>query len=89
MSCTECQTKAEGNEPPFVCKKGHKTTDPVIKNKLDVEVEDVDDEEETAKFVFWDSTLNDLLGITAKDLIAKMKKVLNTPVTTHFVFVKL
>ncbi|WJX16898.1 DNA helicase [Trifolium repens] len=72
MSCTECQTKAEGNEPPFVCKKGHKTTDPVIKYKLDVEVEDVDDEEETAKFVFWDSTLNDLLGITAKDLIKCM-----------------
>ncbi|WJX75061.1 hypothetical protein P8452_58633 [Trifolium repens] len=74
MSCTECQTKAEGNEPPFVCRKGHKTTDPVIKYKLDVEVEDVDDEEETAKFVFWDSTLNDLLGISTKDLIAKMKK---------------
>jgi hypothetical protein len=57
--------------------------------RLDVEVEDVDDEEETAKFVFWDSTLNDLLGISAKDLIAKMKKVLNSPVTTHFCIIKL
>lgn len=46
--------------------KGHETTDPIIKYKLDVEVNDGDVD---AKFVFWDNTLDELLGITATALL--------------------
>ncbi|GAU49127.1 hypothetical protein TSUD_376700 [Trifolium subterraneum] len=66
--CHECSFKADGNEPPFICRKGHSTSDPLIKYKLDVEVFDGDD---TVKFVFWDNTLDELLGMTAKTLLAK------------------
>ncbi|WJX76153.1 hypothetical protein P8452_59600 [Trifolium repens] len=64
--CTECSLKCEGTEPPFICKKGHQTTDPLIKYKLDVEVGDSTD---SAKFVLWDSSLDDLVGLTAKALL--------------------
>jgi hypothetical protein len=39
---------------------------------LDVEVYDGD---ETAKFVFWDNTLDDLIGMNAATLLEKEKKV--------------
>ncbi|XP_045816584.1 uncharacterized protein LOC123909747 isoform X1 [Trifolium pratense] len=67
----DCSLKCEGSELPFVCRKSHFTTDPLIKYKLDVEVYDGDD---TAKFVFWDSTLNELVGLNAKTLLDHEKK---------------
>jgi hypothetical protein len=98
--CTECSLKCEGTESPFVCKKGHRTSDPLIKYgllthivlsrnnflqslsyivnsvflryKLDVEVCDSTD---SAKFVFWDSSLDDLVGLTAKALLEIQHKV--------------
>ncbi|KAK2363415.1 hypothetical protein QL285_088405 [Trifolium repens] len=70
--CTECSLKCEGTEPPFVCKKGHRTSDPLIKYKLDVEVCDSTD---SAKFVFWDSSLDDLVGLTAKALLEVQQKL--------------
>jgi hypothetical protein len=39
---------------------------------LDVEVYDG---HETAKFVFWDNTLDELIGMTAATLLEKEKKV--------------
>jgi hypothetical protein len=44
-----------------------------IRYKLDVEVIDGDD---TGTFIFWDSSLDELLGITAADLLAEMEKVI-------------
>jgi hypothetical protein len=32
--CTDCSLKCDGTEPPFVCKKGHQTSDPLIKYAL-------------------------------------------------------
>ncbi|XP_045789228.1 uncharacterized protein LOC123884216 isoform X5 [Trifolium pratense] len=70
-SCPDCSCRADGTEPPFQCRKGHQTDNPIIKYKLDVEVYDGDD---TAKFIFWDSTLDDLVGMNAATLLAKEKK---------------
>jgi hypothetical protein len=42
--------------------------------KLDVEVTDGQD---TAKFVFWDSSLDQIVGLTAAALVEKQKKVSN------------
>ncbi|GAU45447.1 hypothetical protein TSUD_107390 [Trifolium subterraneum] len=67
-SCFECSCKADGDSPPYECKKGHFTQDPQIKYKLDVEVYDGKD---TAKFVFWDNTMEELLGMTAATLLQK------------------
>ncbi|WJX54921.1 hypothetical protein P8452_40751 [Trifolium repens] len=69
--CTDCSLKCDGTEPPFVCKKGHQTSDPLIKYKLDVEVCDSTD---SAKFVFWDSSLDDMVGLTAKALLELQQK---------------
>jgi hypothetical protein len=44
----------------------------VYRYKVDVEVFDGD---EVAKFVFWDNTLEDLLGMTASTLLAKQCQV--------------
>ncbi|WJX14832.1 hypothetical protein P8452_05041 [Trifolium repens] len=71
LACKDCNCKTEGFEPPYVCKKGHKTVDPLIKYKLDVEVTDGQD---TAKFVFWDSSLDQIVGLTAAALVEKQKK---------------
>ncbi|WJX42670.1 hypothetical protein P8452_29876 [Trifolium repens] len=71
FACPDCNCKAEGFQPPYVCKKGHKTDVPNIKYKVDVEVYDGD---ETAKFVFWDNTLDDLIDINAATLLEKEKK---------------
>ncbi|WJX70134.1 hypothetical protein P8452_54278 [Trifolium repens] len=71
FACPDCNCKAEGFQPPYVCKKGHKTDVPNIKYKVDVEVYDGD---ETAKFVFWDNTLEDLIGMNAATLLEKEKK---------------
>jgi hypothetical protein len=30
-ACPDCGLKADGKEPPFVCKKGHQTNNPLIK----------------------------------------------------------
>ncbi|GAU36986.1 hypothetical protein TSUD_150230 [Trifolium subterraneum] len=70
-SCRDCNKKAEGLEPPFICNLGHKSNDPIVKYKLDVEVCDGD---EIGKFIFWDNTLDELLGITAADLLKDMEK---------------
>ncbi|KAK2392301.1 hypothetical protein QL285_065676 [Trifolium repens] len=70
-SCEQCNKKAAGLKPPFVCKEGHQSLDPPVKYKLDVEVIDGDD---TGTFTFWDSSLDELLGITAADLLAEMEK---------------
>ncbi|MCI29456.1 replication factor A protein, partial [Trifolium medium] len=66
----DCPRKADGSAPPYECKKGNQTNDPLIKYKLDVEVYDGD---ETAKFVLWDNTLDELVGLTASTLLQKMK----------------
>ncbi|KAK2433427.1 replication protein A 70 kDa DNA-binding subunit B [Trifolium repens] len=71
LACKDCNCKTEGFEPPYVCKRGHKTVDPLIKYKLDVEVTDGQD---TAKFVFWDSSLDQIVGLTAAALVEKQKK---------------
>ncbi|WJX68256.1 hypothetical protein P8452_52644 [Trifolium repens] len=71
-ACRECNLKAEGKVPPYICKKGHQETEPLIKYKVDVEVFDGD---EVAKFVFWDNTLEDLLGMTASTLLAKQCQI--------------
>ncbi|GAU36987.1 hypothetical protein TSUD_150220 [Trifolium subterraneum] len=71
-SCRDCNKKAEGLEPPFICNLGHKSNDPIVKYKLDVEVCDGD---EIGKFIFWDNTLDELLGITAADLLKDMEKL--------------
>jgi hypothetical protein len=34
LACKDCNCKTEGFEPPYVCKKGHKTVDPLIKYVL-------------------------------------------------------
>jgi hypothetical protein len=47
--------------------------------KLDVEVCDGD---ETGIFIFWDNTLDELLGVTAAALLADQTKV----ITTAFLF---
>ncbi|GAU46241.1 hypothetical protein TSUD_280680 [Trifolium subterraneum] len=70
--CHDCSFKADGNEPPFTCRDGHTTDDPIIKYKLDVEVYDGD---HTAKFVFWDNTLEELIGMTAKTLLEKQTQL--------------
>ncbi|WJX21385.1 hypothetical protein P8452_10829 [Trifolium repens] len=70
-SCEQCNKKADGLKPPFVCKEGHQSYDPAVKYKLDVEVIDGDD---TGTFIFWDSSLDELFGITATDLLAEMEK---------------
>jgi hypothetical protein len=44
----------------------------VARYKVDVEVFDGD---ETAKFVFWDSSLEELLGMTAATLLEKQCQV--------------
>ncbi|GAU17227.1 hypothetical protein TSUD_324300 [Trifolium subterraneum] len=76
-SCFECSCKADGDSPPYECKKGHFTQDPQIKYKLDVEVYDGKD---TAKFVFWDNTMEELLGMTAATLLQKeIEKGLGDP----------
>ncbi|GAU45084.1 hypothetical protein TSUD_85700 [Trifolium subterraneum] len=67
-ACTDCSCKAEGIAPPYTCRKEHKSYNPTIKYKLDVEVYDGDD---TAKFIFWDNTLHELLGMTAATLLEK------------------
>ncbi|XP_045805054.1 uncharacterized protein LOC123898203 isoform X2 [Trifolium pratense] len=67
----DCSLKCEGSELPFVCRKSHTTNDPRVKYKLDVEVYDGDD---TAKFVFWDNTLDEMVGLTAKTLLEQEKK---------------
>jgi hypothetical protein len=41
--------------------------------KLDVEVKDGD---ETGIFIFWDNTLDQLLGVTAAALLADQEKVI-------------
>jgi PAS domain-containing protein len=51
-----------------------------IRYKLDVEVIDGDD---TGTFIFWDSSLDELFGITATDLLAEMEKVLITSLSYH------
>ncbi|WJX96853.1 hypothetical protein P8452_77997 [Trifolium repens] len=66
--CRECNKKVDGTEAPFACIDGHKTDDPLIKYKLDVEVCDGDEE---AKFVFWDSSLDELIGMPASELLKK------------------
>ncbi|WJX64181.1 hypothetical protein P8452_48995 [Trifolium repens] len=71
FACPDCNCKAEGFQAPYVCKKGHKIDVPNIKYKLDVEVYDG---HETAKFVFWDNTLEELIGMTAATLLEKEKK---------------
>jgi hypothetical protein len=43
-----------------------------LRYKLDVEVYDG---HETAKFVFWDNTLEELIGMNAATLLEKEKKV--------------
>ncbi|WJX81040.1 hypothetical protein P8452_63970 [Trifolium repens] len=70
--CPDCGLKADGKEPPFICKKGHQTNNPLIKYKLDVEV---CDDTDTAKFVFWDSALDELVGLTAAGLLEHQKKL--------------
>ncbi|GAU19168.1 hypothetical protein TSUD_89330 [Trifolium subterraneum] len=70
--CQDCSCKAEGSVPPFICKNGHKTNQDIIRYKLDVEVYDGDD---TTKFVFWDNTLNEILGISAATLLEKQKQI--------------
>ncbi|GAU22595.1 hypothetical protein TSUD_134950 [Trifolium subterraneum] len=67
----DCPRKVEDKGGFYECIKEHKTTDPIIKYKLDVEVYDGD---ETAKFVFWDNPLDDLLGMTTKTLLEMQKK---------------
>ncbi|WJX79954.1 hypothetical protein P8452_63017 [Trifolium repens] len=52
-------------------RKGHKIDVPNIKYKLDVEVYDG---HETTKFVFWDNTLEELIGMNAATLLEKEKK---------------
>jgi hypothetical protein len=93
--------KSDGSAPPYICKKGHQESDPLIKYgilcsaqitvtifhvpyayicfvshivryKVDVEVFDGI---ETAKFVFWDSSLEELLGMTAATLLEKQCQV--------------
>ncbi|KAK2411014.1 replication protein A 70 kDa DNA-binding subunit B [Trifolium repens] len=71
-ACRECNLKAEGKVPPYICKKGHQENDPLIKYKVDVEVFDGDEE---AKFVFWDSSLEELLGMTASTLHEKQCQI--------------
>jgi hypothetical protein len=44
----------------------------VIRYKVDIEVIDGD---EVAKFVFWDSSLDELLGMTASQLLEKQTQV--------------
>ncbi|KAK2444080.1 hypothetical protein QL285_015134 [Trifolium repens] len=68
--CHDCSCKAEGVAPPYVCKKGHNTHEEIIKYKIDVDVTDGND---TAKFVLWDNTLDELLGITASSLLEKQR----------------
>ncbi|KAK2352860.1 hypothetical protein QL285_090565 [Trifolium repens] len=79
-ACRECNLKAEGKVPPFICKKGHQENDPLIKYKVDVEVFDGDEE---AKFVFWDSSLEELLGMTASTLYEKQCQI-GCPDTTDY-----
>jgi hypothetical protein len=54
-----------------------------LRYKLDVEVYDGP---ETAKFIFWDNTLDELIGMTAATLLEKEKKVVihnNNPEKTN------
>ncbi|MCI24420.1 replication factor-a protein 1 (Rpa1) family protein, partial [Trifolium medium] len=71
LGCHECPRKVEAKGGQYECIKKHKTDNPLIKYKVDVEVFDGD---ETAKFVFWDNPLDDLLGMTAATLLEKMKE---------------
>jgi hypothetical protein len=49
--------------------------------KLDVEVSDDTD---TAKFVFWDSTLDDLTGLTSATLLEKQNRLHNLLIKAVF-----
>ncbi|KAK2370884.1 hypothetical protein QL285_083889 [Trifolium repens] len=47
----------------------HKTADPILRFRIDVQVSDGDDK---TKFVFWDNSCIDLLGVTASELQKQM-----------------
>ncbi|KAK2412491.1 replication protein A 70 kDa DNA-binding subunit C [Trifolium repens] len=68
LGCKECikETKplADGSYECAAAER-HKTTAPVLRYRLDVQVGDGAD---NAKFVFWDSSCIDLLGVTAGEL---------------------
>ncbi|KAK2397017.1 hypothetical protein QL285_058643 [Trifolium repens] len=81
--CRECNKKVDGTEPPFACIDGHKTDDPLIKNLSKLSqlslsasykstiILEVCDGDEDAKFVFWDSSLDELIGMPASELLKK------------------
>ncbi|WJX25658.1 hypothetical protein P8452_14677 [Trifolium repens] len=70
----KCFNLVDETVPPYTCKKGHTTNDPLIKYKLDVEVYDRDD---TAKFVLWGNPLDELFLIlqSAATLLEKQKQL--------------
>ncbi|KAK2389502.1 replication protein A 70 kDa DNA-binding subunit B [Trifolium repens] len=68
--CTTCIKQTYGTSPPYTCRPDkHETQVPVLRYRIDVQVSDGD---ETSRFVFWDNTLIELLGVTAAALQQNM-----------------
>jgi hypothetical protein len=65
----------------FLYFKSHSLTMHHYIYKLDVEVHDGD---ETGIFIFWDNTLDELLGVTAAALLADQTKVITTAFVIFF-----
>ncbi|CAJ2644647.1 unnamed protein product [Trifolium pratense] len=64
-----CIKQCYGSTPPFECKDGHPTDEPILRYKIDIQIFDGDD---SAKFIFLDDTCIDLLGKTSSQLRQKM-----------------
>ncbi|GAU40513.1 hypothetical protein TSUD_92850 [Trifolium subterraneum] len=69
--------ETKGAQPPYKCSEEHETTNHVQRYRIDVQVCDGDT---NTRFVFWDNSCIDLLGVTASDL---QKTVLKDGVTNH------
>ncbi|KAK2451357.1 hypothetical protein P8452_14534 [Trifolium repens] len=67
----------------FLTVDGHTTTDPILRYRIDVQVCDGD---VNTKFVFWDNSCIDLLGVSAADL---QKTMIEAGVTDHIEYPQL
>ncbi|PNX99660.1 hypothetical protein L195_g022929 [Trifolium pratense] len=67
--CKDCIKQCYGSTPPFECKDGHPTDEPILRYKIDIQIFDGDD---SAKFIFSDDTCIDLLGKTSSQLRQQM-----------------
>ncbi|KAK2451356.1 hypothetical protein QL285_010418 [Trifolium repens] len=83
FSSQSCIKETKGNGPPYECGEGHTTTDPILRYRIDVQVCDGD---VNTKFVFWDNSCIDLLGVSAADL---QKTMIEAGVTDHIEYPQL